>query len=116
NSNPKDYQCTRSDSLAAGNGYPPIKVIVNVTGGINKVANSILVGGGGDNQRILTEGDPTFINTPSLSLTKSHSTDFSVGVPGNYTIIISNPSTVATAGEVRVIDNLPLGLTATSID
>ncbi len=42
--------CTRSDVLAIGASYPPIKITVNVAGNVSgNVSTSVVVSGGGDN-------------------------------------------------------------------
>ena len=59
--------CTRSDSLAAGAGYPPITVTVNVAANAPaSVTNTATVSGGGDtNSANNTASDPTAINPSS---------------------------------------------------
>lgn len=58
-------------------------------------------------------GGPT---APDLTLTKTHSGNFSQGQNGaTYSILVKNDGTAATTGQVSVSDNLPAGLTATSI-
>ena len=105
--------CTRSDALAAGSSYPPLTLTVSVTGGPN-VTNTATVTGGGD---VLSHSanDPTNIHTPTLAITKTHPGNFSVGLPGTYTIAVSNPGNTPTAGNVTIQDALTTGLTATGI-
>jgi len=59
--------CTRSDALAAGAGYPPITVTVNVSAGAPaSVTNTATVSGGGDlGPANNTASDPTTISAPS---------------------------------------------------
>jgi uncharacterized repeat protein (TIGR01451 family) len=106
--------CTRADSLAASQSYPPLTVTVSVAGGAGNIINTATVTGGGDG---LTHNanDPTTINTPALALSNTHNGTFTVGQPASYTIMVSNSGTAATSGVVTVLDTLPPGLTATSV-
>jgi uncharacterized repeat protein (TIGR01451 family) len=106
--------CTRSDSLAPNSSYPPLTFTVIPNGGASSVTNSASVTGGGDGNTH-SASDPTKINTPSLAIAKSHSGSFTVGQNGSYTITVSNPGSIGTAGTVSVNDNLPPGLTAVGI-
>jgi uncharacterized repeat protein (TIGR01451 family) len=54
--------------------------------------------------------------TPDLTITKTHTGNFSVGQTGaTYTLTASNTGHGPTAGTVTVTDSLPAGLTATAI-
>jgi uncharacterized repeat protein (TIGR01451 family) len=54
--------------------------------------------------------------TPDLTISKSHTGNFSVGQTGaTYTITVSNTGHGPTSGTVTVVDTLPSGLTATAI-
>jgi uncharacterized repeat protein (TIGR01451 family) len=108
--------CTRSDALAVGNSYPVITLTVAVASGPS-VANTAGVSGGGEfNTANDSASDPTNIIAPSLSITKSHVGNFTVGQSGTYTITVSNVGPIATTGtSVGVTDSLPFGLTATSV-
>ncbi len=106
--------CTRSDSLATGSSYPPLILNVTVSGGQQSVFNTASVTGGGDGNTH-SASDLTKINTPSLSIAKTHSGTFAAGLSGgSYTITVSNPGTVGTTGTVSVTDIMPQGLTAIS--
>lgn len=105
--------CTRSDSLAANSSYPAISVAVNVGNSGSSVVNTAGVSGGGDLSSH-SASDSTSINAPVLAITKTHTGDFSVGQPGNYTITVSNTGSVATVGTVTVTDFMPFTLTATA--
>src|SRR5205823_12234683 len=52
---------------------------------------------------------------PNLSITKSHSGDFTTGQPGAYNITVGNTESAATSGTVTLTDFLPQGLTAISL-
>jgi uncharacterized repeat protein (TIGR01451 family) len=107
--------CTRSDVLAANSSYSPVTLTVSVNGGASNVTNTANVTGGGDG-RTHSASDPTNITPTTLAITKSHSGDFAVGQLGTYTITVSNPGTIATAGTVSVSDSLPPALTVTSVN
>ncbi|MGZ4899543.1 MAG: hypothetical protein ACXV8X_07785 [Candidatus Angelobacter sp.] len=54
--------------------------------------------------------------TPDLTISKSHTGNFSVGQTGaTYTLTVSNVGHGPTSGTVTVVDTLPGGLTATAI-
>ncbi|HLW98829.1 MAG TPA: S8 family serine peptidase [Candidatus Acidoferrales bacterium] len=53
---------------------------------------------------------------PYLTVTKSHTANFTQGQNGaTYTITASNAGTTSTSGTVSIVDTLPIGLTATGI-
>lgn len=108
--------CTRSDILAGGASYPAITVTVNVSPGApSSVVNSASVAGGGGLGEYVS--DVTIIGqVPDLTLTKAHTGNFTHAQSGaTYTITAGNSGPVPTSGPVTVTDNLPVGLTATSI-
>jgi uncharacterized repeat protein (TIGR01451 family) len=113
--------CTRSDALAAGSSYPAITLTVNVaSNAAASVTNTATVSGGGEtNTGNDNANDPTTINpllTPDLTVTKTHSGNFTQGQTGaTYAITASNIGTGPTSGTVTVTDTLPSGLTATAI-
>jgi uncharacterized repeat protein (TIGR01451 family) len=114
--NPQAINCTRADVLAAGGSYPSLTVTVSVNGGGPAVTNTVSVSGGGEfNTTNDSASDLTHITAPVLAITKTHTGDFSVGVPGVYTITVSNTGPIATAGTVNVTDFLPAGMSATSV-
>jgi uncharacterized repeat protein (TIGR01451 family) len=107
--------CSRTDALTAGSSYPALTITVNVLGGGPSVTNTVNVSGGGEfNTSNDSANDLTHITAPILAITKSHTGDFTVGVPGVYTIGVSNTGPVATVGSVTVTDFMPQGMTATS--
>jgi uncharacterized repeat protein (TIGR01451 family) len=49
---------------------------------------------------------------PDLSISKSHTGDFTAGLSGNYTIVVSNSASAGpTTGAITVVDTLPSGMT-----
>ena len=112
--------CTRSDALAAAASYPAITLTVNVASNAPaSVTNTATVSGGGEsNTTNDTASDVTTINSPpDLTVTKTHTGNFSQGQTGaTYTITVSNGGGGATSGTVTMTDTLPAaGLTATAI-
>ena len=111
--------CTRSDALAAGASYSPITLTVTVANNAPaSVTNTANVSGGGEtNTANNTANDPTTINQlPDLTITKSHTGNFTQGQVGaTYTITVTNSGSAPTSGAVSVTDTLPVGLTATGI-
>src|SRR5439155_785794 len=111
--------CTRSDALAAGASYPAITLTVNVANNAAaSVTNSVSVSGGGEtNTGNDSANDSTTINQlPDLTITKTHSGNFTQGQTGaTYPIPATIPCFAASRGTVTVTDTLPAGLTATAI-
>ncbi|HXB20671.1 MAG TPA: hypothetical protein VNV88_04770, partial [Candidatus Solibacter sp.] len=101
------FDCTRSDSLAAGSSYPGLIVTVSIGNSAPMVTNSASVTGGGDSQ-FHTVNDPTNVHTPTLAITKSHTGDFTVGQTGTYTLTVTNTGNLATLGTVIARDPLPV--------
>jgi uncharacterized repeat protein (TIGR01451 family) len=111
--------CSRNDVLAPGNSYPIISIFVTVAQNAPaSVTNTATVTGGGDiTPGNNTASDTTTINqTPDLTITKSHTPDpFVVGSTGTYTITVSNEGSIATSGQVNVLDVMPPGLIANAV-
>src|SRR6185503_1093198 len=111
--------CTRGNGLAAGASYPVITVTVtvasNAPASVTNVAN--VSGGGETNTGNNSASDPTTITQlPDLTISKSHSGNFTQGQVGaTYSIVVTNSGSVANSGTVTVTDTLPAGLTATDI-
>ena len=110
--------CTRADVLNAGASYPAITLTVNVAPAAPpSLTNTAQVSGGGEiNTANNTASDITTIGPgPDLTITKSHSGNFTQGQTGaTYTITVSNPGAAPTTGLVTVTDNVPAGLLPTS--
>ena len=107
--------CTRSDALAAGSSYPAITVGVSVAPNSPlSVTNTASVSGGGQtNTGNDTANDATTINgVPDVTITKTHSGNFTQGQSGTYTLTVSNAGGAATSGLVTVTDTVPAGLSS----
>src|SRR5439155_694446 len=110
--------CTRRSELGRGGNYPAITLTVNVARNAPaSVTNTATVSGGGETDTSDdTDSDPTTINYPDLTVTKTHAGNFVQGQTGaTYTITVTNSGTPSTSGAVTVNDTLPSGLTATAI-
>jgi YVTN family beta-propeller protein len=110
--------CTRGDALAGGMGYPAITVTVNVAGNAgSSLLNQVSASGGGS--ATANTSDSTIITatgTPALSVTKTHSGNFTQGQVGAaYTVTVSNGGNAGTTGTVTVTEAAPSGLTVTSM-
>jgi len=103
--------CTRSDALAAGASYAAITLNVTPTTA-GSVTNVATVSGGGEvNTGNDTASDPTTVIAPvDLTVNKSHTGNFTVGVNGTYTLTVSNTGGTASSGTVTVTDVLSAGL------
>jgi uncharacterized repeat protein (TIGR01451 family) len=108
--------CTRTLSAIPANTSSAITLFVNVA--VNapaSVTNSVAVSGGGE---IITNNntasDPTTINPVSdLTITKSHTGNFTRGLSGTYNITVTNSGAAQTSAAFTVTDTLPAGLTPT---
>ena len=110
--------CTRSDPLASGSSYPAVTLTVNVASNApSNITNTVTISGGGD-PNSHSANDATNITTAptaSLTITKTHTGNFTQGQTGaTYTITVSNGGTGSTSGTVTVSDSLPTGLTPVS--
>ena len=56
----------------------------------------------------------TIIPGADLTITKSHTGNFTQGQTGTYTLTVSNTGGSPTSGSVTIIDNVPIGLVPTS--
>jgi CSLREA domain-containing protein/uncharacterized repeat protein (TIGR01451 family) len=76
--------------------------------------------GNGNNANTSTDNSVMYIMpvvlTPDLTITKTHSGNFTQGQSGaQYTITVANVGNGASSGTVTAVDTLPAGLTATAI-
>ena len=108
--------CTRADALSGGASFPAISLPVTVaTNSALSLTNTATVSGGNDsNVNNNSSSDPTTINgVPDVTITKSHTGDFTQGQTGaTYTLTVSNAGGAATSGVVTVTDTLPASLTS----
>lgn len=106
--------CTRSDSLAIGASFPPITVSVDVAADAPAtLINKITVSGGSDaNTANNSATDATTILKPDLTVSKSHSGNFSQGqLDARYSITVRNIGPGLHSVPVTVKEEAPAGLT-----
>ena len=76
------------------------------------VTNTAAVSGGGEtNTSNNSASDATTVIAPDLTLSKTHSGNFTVGTSGSYSLTLNNAGTALTSGTITVTDTLPTGLT-----
>jgi uncharacterized repeat protein (TIGR01451 family) len=108
--------CSRSDSLNAGASYQAITLTVNVANsGPPSVTNTAEISAdGAANSLNSTSNDVTGIVSPapSLSVTKTHSGNFTQGQVGaTYTVTVANAAGAGpTNGTVTMTESVPQGL------
>ena len=111
---PQVITCTSTSAIAASGTSAfnfPINVGLGTAVGNNSITNSASVSGGGEvNTANDSATDPTTILSPDLTITKSHSGNFTQGSSGAYSLTVANGGTTATSGTVTVVDTLPTGL------
>ena len=109
--------CTRGDPLPAGESYPPITVSVSVAPDAPPtLTNQVTVTGG--SSQPASANDLTNINPmPSLTIIETHSGSFTQGqADATYSVMVSNgPAASPTIGTVKVMENVPDGLTLVSM-
>ncbi len=112
--------------LAVGVPTPcslPVAVPASLTpgiwflGAIADPTNQVVEQDKSNNTRVADSGPLTLTTVPSLSITKSHTGNFSQGQQGaNYVVTVSNAANAApTSGTVTVTETLPSGLTLVSM-
>ncbi|MBN8730412.1 MAG: DUF11 domain-containing protein, partial [Acidobacteria bacterium] len=98
--------------IAHGSSAQPITVTVTVaSNAASNLINSATVSGGGDSTPANnTANDPTQVVGADLTITKTHTGDFTQGQVGaRYTLIVANRGSVSTAGAVYVDEQPPAG-------
>lgn len=123
-STPPTLNCTRSDALAGDtsgtiSSYPPITLTVNVSATASTpLTNFAFVSGGGElDTGDDSSSDPTnVIQLPDLNVSSFHNGNFVQGqINASYNLSVGNIGSGPTVGTVTITDNLPAGLTATSL-
>jgi uncharacterized repeat protein (TIGR01451 family) len=97
-----------SYSLPAG-GSLTLKYTANVPNVVGSYANSATTTTGSS-----TIGPATTtvsVGISDLTLTKTHTGNFSIGTPGSYALTVNNIGTAPSTGTITVTDTLPGGLT-----
>ncbi|MGI8610384.1 MAG: hypothetical protein ACR2MY_14370, partial [Candidatus Dormibacteria bacterium] len=108
--------CTDAAGLASG-ANTTITLVVGVgAAAAPSVTNTATVSGTTPDPNLAnnTSSDPTTVNpSADVSIVKSHSGSFTVGVNGTYTLLVANAGPSA-SGALTVSDTLPAGLTFVS--
>ncbi len=110
--------CTYSLSVGAGQSFPAITVIGNVTSAKGTLVTIPLTLSGGGASSVTVAPAPTVtVVAAMLGITKSHMGSFTQGQEGGtYTVTVSNPAgQPATSGTVTVTEMPPSGLTVTGM-
>src|ERR1700693_630891 len=112
--------CTYSNSVGAGQSFPPITVTGNVTAANGTpVSIPLSLSGGGASAVNVTPTPTVTVAAGSLAITKSHTGNFTQGQQGaTYTAKVSNGASAgATSGTVTVTEIPPSGggLTVTAM-
>ncbi|MCS7198572.1 MAG: hypothetical protein NZ930_07870, partial [Candidatus Bipolaricaulota bacterium] len=107
--------CTNPGPLGPGESTT-ITITVSVSGAaFPSVTNSTTVSTPDDNNPDNNfDDDPTEVVAPDLQITKSHTGNFETGLPGIYTITVTNVGSGPTHSPIVVTDTLPTGLTFVS--
>ncbi len=110
--------CTTNNVLSAGSSYPPITVTVNVaSNATSPQVNQVSVAGGGSVSATAMDSTTIIAVPPVLSISKSHSGNFSQGQNGaTYSVVVSSShSGGPTSGPVTATETVPSGLTLVSM-
>jgi len=110
--------CTYSNSVGAGQSFPPITVTGNVTAANGTpVSIPLSLSGGGASAVNVTPTPTVTVAAVALGITKSHTGNFTQGQQGEtYTAKVSNGANAgATSGMVTVTEIPPAGLTVTGM-
>ncbi len=110
--------CTHAGALAGGSSAGAITLTVGVgAAAAPSVTNTASVATAGETATgNNSASDPTtVIGLPDLTISKTHTGDFTVGTNGSYSITVSNGASAGpTTGAITVTDVLPTGLTYVS--
>jgi uncharacterized repeat protein (TIGR01451 family) len=108
--------CTIPAGLATG---APVSFVIPVTptaaANGQTLTNTASITGGGDPTcpaaARCSDTTTTPVQAPRLTIVKSASGNFVVGVPGSYTLTVTNNGTAATTAVTTITDNVPATLT-----
>lgn len=103
--------CDYASTIVAGTSAPTITLTVGLST-FGSVTNHAEVTPGATpdpNMANNTAADTTTIAGADLSVSKTHSGDFTAGADGTYTIVAANAGPAAAGGPVTVLDTLPVG-------
>lgn len=98
-----------------GSGENRTITVTPAAGQVGKPTITVSVAETGGGPTATDTFDVDVTSSPDLTITKSHSGNFTQGQSGTYTILVSNTGVGPNIGTVTVTDTLPAGLTATAI-
>src|SRR5512146_1888433 len=98
--------CTRTDSLGAGQSYPPIVVTGNVTAANGTPVTIPVSASGGGTSSPVNSSPAVTVAAAALSINESHSGNFNLGQQSaTHTVTVQNGTAAgATVGKVTVTD------------
>jgi uncharacterized repeat protein (TIGR01451 family) len=108
--------CTNAGPIATAASSTLTLTVSVAPAAYPSVTNSATVADAGDsgtNDKSSTDA-PTVVTAPDVSITATHTGDFTVGANGTYTIKVTNGGTGPTTGSLVVTDTLPAGLSFAS--
>ena len=105
--------CTSTAAIAkAGSSTFNLTEVQVGAAAVPSVTNAAAVSGGGETKtNNNSASDTTTVLASDLTLSKTHSGSFTVGMPGSYVLTLNNLGTASTSGAITVTDTLPTGLT-----
>src|SRR5207244_63275 len=106
--------CTNPGPLAPSASSAITLTVSVAAGAVPSVTNTATVSTTGDtNSGNDSSSNPTTVSAApviDLSIVKSHTGSFTVGVNGVYSLAVTNVGNTATTGTITVSDTLPAGL------
>jgi uncharacterized repeat protein (TIGR01451 family) len=110
--------CTQPAGVPSGASIPITLTVDVLAGAAPSVTNRAHISSPGD---VNTSNNSASVTTPvttpggvDLTITKTHTGNFTVGTNGVYTLRVTNSGTVAFSGTFTISDTLPAGLTFVS--
>lgn len=105
--------CTRSDTLAPGQSYPPITATGNVTAANGSSVTIALSASGGGTSAPATSTPSVTVAAPALSINETNAANFNLGQQGaTYSVTVNNGASAgATNAAVTVTETVPTGET-----
>ena len=112
----QDVTCTRPDTLNPGDSFPPINVPVSIA---NSACGTLTASGNvsdpddtNPDGKTATDSVPIGVLSPDITITSTHSGNFTPGGSGQYVFTVANkPQAGPTTGPVTVTFPVPDGLT-----
>lgn len=103
------------NGIGTGNSYKATALYPNTTTSFNLVlgsrVGSTTCGSACDRQSSISFRVSDVVPLNDLTVTKSHTGNFTVGIPASYAITVRNSGSLASSGQISITDSLPTGLT-----